>query len=78
MCTTSAQDSGAYRGLLDGLTQIARKEGLRGLYRGMVPALFGVSHGAVQFMAYEEMKKWRIERNANHVKENLVRLVWTC
>ncbi|KAL1920489.1 uncharacterized protein VTP21DRAFT_866 [Calcarisporiella thermophila] len=59
MCATAQKETGAYRGLLDGLYQIARYEGIRGLYKGMVPAIFGTSHGAIQFMAYEEMKKWR-------------------
>lgn len=48
---------------LDGLYQIARYEGIKGLYKGMIPALFGVSHGALQFMAYEELKKWRFKVN---------------
>ncbi|KAI9257998.1 mitochondrial carrier domain-containing protein [Phascolomyces articulosus] len=59
MCTTTQYTPDAYTGLWNGLTRLAREEGIRGLYRGMVPALFGVSHGAIQFMAYEEMKKWR-------------------
>ena len=27
------------------------------VHKGYVPGLFGVSHGAHQFMAYEELKK---------------------
>lgn len=59
MCTTTRYTPNAYTGLLNGLRRLATEEGIVGLYRGMVPALFGVSHGAIQFMAYEEMKKWR-------------------
>lgn len=45
-----------YRGMVDGLRKIYRTEGFRGLYSGFVPGMFGVSHGALQFMTYEEMK----------------------
>ncbi|XP_063406938.1 solute carrier family 25 member 32-like isoform X2 [Mytilus trossulus] len=45
-----------YKGMLDGLLKIYKLEGIRGLYRGFVPGIFGISHGALQFMAYEEMK----------------------
>ncbi|KAI8924752.1 mitochondrial carrier domain-containing protein [Entophlyctis helioformis] len=61
MCTQRATDPGAYRGLYDGLRQVVRHEGVAGLYRGIVPAFIGVSHGALQFMAYEEMKHIRME-----------------
>lgn len=47
-----------YRGLFDCVRQIYRHEGVKGLYRGLIPGLFGVSHGALQFMAYEELKKF--------------------
>lgn len=49
----------AYRGLWDGLTSTVRTEGIRGLYKGVGLAVFGVSNGAIQFMSYEQLKQWR-------------------
>jgi solute carrier family 25 folate transporter 32 len=74
MCATNIDDPRAYKGLLDGLYQILKYEGIRGLYRGMIPAFFGVSHGALQFMAYEEMKKWRLKIDLRKDHEKLVSL----
>ncbi|MEE6463359.1 hypothetical protein FKM82_005881 [Ascaphus truei] len=45
-----------YRGMFDALAKIYRNEGIPGLYKGFVPGLLGTSHGALQFMAYEELK----------------------
>lgn len=45
-----------YNGMMDCLAKIYKTEGVRGYYKGLVPGIFGVSHGAVQFMVYEEMK----------------------
>lgn len=46
-----------YSGMVDCLFKIFQTEGIRGYYKGLVPGIFGVSHGAVQFMVYEELKK---------------------
>ncbi|KAG8441725.1 hypothetical protein GDO86_010781 [Hymenochirus boettgeri] len=45
-----------YRGMFHALGMIYRNEGIPGLYKGFVPGLLGTSHGALQFMAYEELK----------------------
>ncbi|PSN44292.1 Mitochondrial folate transporter/carrier [Blattella germanica] len=56
MDKTLLPDSKRYLGMMDALNKIYHTEGIRGLYRGFVPGIFGVSHGALQFMTYEEMK----------------------
>jgi solute carrier family 25 folate transporter 32 len=58
-----------------GFRAIFRDEGLGGLYRGTSLALFGVTNGALQFMAYEKMKNWAFERKRRRVG-NLGR-AWT-
>ena len=56
MLSTSAKHPGAYTSIIDGTRQIYKSEGVSGFYRGLVPSLFGVTHGAIQFMAYEQLK----------------------
>lgn len=45
-------------GLVSCIRQIVAESGGYGLYRGLVPGLFGVSHGAVQFSVYEHLKAY--------------------
>ena len=54
-----------YRGFIDALTQIARAEGVAGLYKGLSPSLFLVSHGALQFTAYERLKRIAVHARAS-------------
>lgn len=60
MLSTSSKHPGAYSSIADGTMQIIRSEGLQGFYRGLIPSLLGVSHGALQFMAYEKLKLYRM------------------
>lgn len=55
--THPSQNVQLYTGMFDCLYKIYQFEGLKGLYKGLLPGIFGVSHGALQFMAYEELKK---------------------
>ncbi|EJD54127.1 mitochondrial FAD carrier protein [Auricularia subglabra TFB-10046 SS5] len=61
MFTTAPDAPLAYRGLWHGLSSVYRAEGVPGLYRGTLLALVGVSNGAIQFMAYEQMKRFALE-----------------
>lgn len=45
-----------YRHTIDAIRRIYKTEGIRSFYRGLVPSLFGVSHIAVQFPMYEQLK----------------------
>lgn len=49
-------ESKRYTGMIDAFKKISLNEGFYGFYRGLTPGLFGVSHGALQFVTYEEMK----------------------
>ena len=46
-----------YRNMADAARTIVREEGILALYKGAIPALMLVSHGGVQFVSYEYLKK---------------------
>lgn len=59
MLSTGRNAPGAYKSMSHGVREIMRTEGPRGFWRGLIPSLFGISHGAVQFAAYEQLKNRR-------------------
>ncbi|KAH0555764.1 hypothetical protein GP486_006289, partial [Trichoglossum hirsutum] len=59
MLSSGRSAPGAYQSLSDGVRQILATEGLKGFYRGLLPSVLGISHGAFQFMFYEQLKNRR-------------------
>ncbi|XP_022775365.1 folate transporter 1, chloroplastic isoform X3 [Durio zibethinus] len=55
---TPIHQSRPYSGVYDALRTILREEGWTALYKGLGPGLLmQVSHGAIQFTAYEELRR---------------------
>ncbi|KAJ6512068.1 mitochondrial NAD transporter [Mycena polygramma] len=55
---TQSRTEVRYRHTLDAALTIYRSEGASAFYRGLVPSLLGISHVAVQFPLYEQLKLW--------------------
>ncbi|QLL31422.1 hypothetical protein HG536_0B02850 [Torulaspora globosa] len=56
MMSTSGQETNSYTSAADGIRRLVRDEGIGGLWRGLMPSLFGVSQGAIYFMIYDTLK----------------------
>ncbi|KAL0961395.1 hypothetical protein HGRIS_006346 [Hohenbuehelia grisea] len=55
---TQSRDEVRYRHTLDAALTIYRSEGIAAFYRGLFPSLLGITHVAVQFPLYEQLKLW--------------------
>ncbi|KAG8376109.1 hypothetical protein BUALT_Bualt09G0029200 [Buddleja alternifolia] len=62
-----------YKGIRDCFSKIHKEAGIRGLYRGVAPSLYGIfPYAGLKFYFYEEMKS---HVPANHKKDITVKLV---
>lgn len=57
--------------LSDALRTIIKEEGWRTLYRGIGPGLLLVTHGAIQFTVYEELRKVAVRIKLKEERTNL-------
>ncbi|CAN0901382.1 Mitochondrial carrier protein CoAc2 [Linum grandiflorum] len=62
-----------YRGIADCFSKTLKESGLRGLYRGVAPSLYGIfPYAGLKFYFYEEMKRHVPEKHRNDIAVKLV------
>ena len=60
-----------YRNVRDALSKIWRTEGIHGLYRGYLAGVLGVSHGVVQIVSYDCLKRAYRRRTNTEITSSL-------
>ncbi|XP_022710153.1 mitochondrial folate transporter/carrier-like isoform X1 [Varroa jacobsoni] len=64
-----------YSGMVDAFQKVVKYEGFSSLYKGLLPGVFNVAHGSIQFMVYEELKaeySLHVNRHRLTTKEYLI------
>ncbi|GAV68303.1 LOW QUALITY PROTEIN: Mito_carr domain-containing protein, partial [Cephalotus follicularis] len=61
-----------YKGILDCFSKTYKEAGVRGLYRGVAPSLYGIFPAGLKFYFYEEMKIHAPEEYKNSIMVKLV------
>ncbi|KAF3359676.1 Endoglucanase-4 [Verticillium dahliae VDG1] len=65
-----------YRNSIDCIRQVLGTEGIRGLYKGMSASYLGVTESTLQWMMYEQMKRYLKERNDKIIASGRDKTVW--
>ncbi|CDK26468.1 unnamed protein product [Kuraishia capsulata CBS 1993] len=55
--TGASKDAQVYKSLVDTFVKMYRKEGWKSFYSGLLPSYIGLTHVAIQFPIYENLKK---------------------
>lgn len=75
--TTHADGRGRqYKNALDCTVQTVRKEGIRGLYRGLSASYLGVTESTLQWMMYERMKLYLARREERLIASGKPPTLW--
>ncbi len=71
-----SQRNRQYRNSIDCAMQIVRKEGIKGLYRGLSASYLGVSESTLHWMLYEQMKLSLSKREVELIASGREPTIW--